>query len=238
MRVHTGLWGYVVTVTAIHRPQVDTVVLDIDGTLIDSVYAHVWSWREAFRVHGVDVPAWKVHRAIGMGGDRLVAAVTTEAVETCIGDDVRSRQSELYRDLATHLTPTRGATELLEALKARGLLVVLASSGARDDTERALGLLEARRWVDGTISGDDTETTKPATEPVRRAVQSVHGVHALVVGDAVWDMESARRAGYGAVGLLTGGIASGELLDGGAAAVYDDPAALTAALDDVLDWTS
>ena len=221
--------------TTVHRPRVDTVVLDIDGTLIDSVYAHVWSWREAFRELGVHVPAWKVHRAIGMGGDRLVEAVTTEAVEAAIGDNVRSRQSALYQDLSAHLIPTPGATGLLEALKTRGLLVVLASSGARDDTERAVSLLEARPWIDGTISGNDTEATKPDTEPVRRAVDSVEGVCALVVGDAVWDMKSARRAGYAAVGLLTGGIARSELVEAGAAAVYEDPEALTAALDDVLD---
>jgi phosphoglycolate phosphatase len=170
-----------------------------------------------------------------MGGDRLVEAVTNAAVEAAIGDDVRSRQSKLYQELSAHLTPTPGAGVLLETLKSRGLLVVLASSGARDDTERAVALLEAGPWIDGAISGDDTEATKPDTEPVRRAVESVDGVHALVVGDAVWDMKSARRAGYAAVGLLTGGIARCELVEGGAADVYDDPAALTAALDHVLD---
>jgi phosphoglycolate phosphatase len=222
-------------VTRARRPHFDTVVLDIDGTLIDSVYDHVWSWREAFRVLGVEVPAWRIHRAIGMGGDRLVEAVTNEAVEASIGDDVRSRQSELYQEVSSHLTPTPGATGLLEALKTRGLRVVLASSGARDDTERAVALLEARRWIDGTISGDDTDATKPDTEPVQRAVESVAGAHALVVGDAVWDMESARRAGYAALGLLSGGISRCELINGGAADVYDDPAAMTAALDDILE---
>jgi HAD superfamily hydrolase (TIGR01549 family) len=214
---------------------VDTVILDIDGTLIDSVYAHVWSWHEAFRVHAVVVPAWKLHRAIGMGGDRLVGAVTNERVEAAIGDDVRSRQADLYQDLSAHLTPTPGATGLLEALKRRGLLVVLASSGSGADTERSMDLLEARSYVDATISGDDTAATKPDAEPLRRAVDSVEGSRALVIGDAVWDMESARKAGYPAVGLLTGGIARCELLEAGAAATYDDPTALTSALDDVLD---
>ena len=213
----------------------DTVVLDIDGTLIDSVYAHVWSWREAFRVHGVVVPAWKLHRAIGMGGDRLVGAVSNEGVEAAIGDEVRSRQADFYRDLSAQLAPTPGATGLLEALTTRGLLVVLASSGSGADTERAMELLEARSYVDATISGDDTAATKPDTEPLRRAVDSVHGGRALVIGDAVWDMESARNAGYPAIGLLTGGISRSELVEAGAAAAYDDPAALTSALDEALD---
>ena len=214
--------------------QVDTVVLDIDGTLIDSVYAHVWSWREAFRVLGVSVPTWQVHRAIGMGGDRLVGAVTHDAVEECIGDRVRDRQAEFYRDLSTHLTPTPGATGLLAALKTRGLHVVLASSGSREAAENAVEVLEAHPWIDGLITGDDTTETKPGTEPVRRAVESVGGTQAFVVGDAVWDMESADRAGYPAIGLRTGGVAACELIAAGAAEVYDDPAALTSALDHVL----
>jgi phosphoglycolate phosphatase-like HAD superfamily hydrolase len=213
---------------------IDTVVLDIDGTLLDSVYAHVWSWREAFRVLGVEVPTWRIHRAIGMGGDRLVGFVTNDAVEVSIGGKIRSRQSDLYHDLATHLIPTTGATCLLETLKARGLLVVLASSGSGQDTENAVALLEARRWVDATISADDTDATKPDTEPVQRAVASVQGGRALVIGDATWDVQAASRAGYVAVGLLTGGIAKAELLQAGALEVYDDPAALTSALDDVL----
>jgi len=212
----------------------DTAVLDIDGTLVDSVYAHVWSWREAFRVLGLEVPTWKVHRAIGMGGDRLVEAVTNAAVERSLGDEVRSRQSGLYADLSSHLAPTRGALALLEAFKERGLKVVLASSGTREDTDQAIALLEARDSIDATISGDDTEATKPDDEPVTRAVEAVRGVHALVVGDSVWDMEAAQRAGHTAIGLLSGGIARCELLDGGARDVFDDPAALTSVLADLL----
>jgi phosphoglycolate phosphatase len=221
-------------VRAARGPAIDTVVLDIDGTLIDSVYAHVWSWREAFRVLGVHVPAWQVHRAIGMGGDRLVEVVTSEAVDAAIGDQIRAVQSGVYQELSAHLTPTPGAAGLLEELKTRGLQVVLASSGSRDDAERAVAALEARRWIDAAVTGDDTSQTKPDTEPVQRAVDSVGGKQALVVGDATWDMQAARRAGHAAVGLLTGGIAESELVAAGAAEVYPDPEALTGALDDVL----
>jgi HAD superfamily hydrolase (TIGR01549 family) len=213
---------------------VDTVVLDIDGTLVDSVYAHVWSWREAFRIVGIQVPTWKLHRAIGMGGDRLVAAVTNDAVESAVGDELRSRQGDLYQDLSAHLGPTPGASELLETLKTRGLHVVLASSGSRDDAEDAVTMLGARPWVDAMVTGDETEGTKPDSEPVARAVAAVDGHHALMIGDAAWDMESARRAGLAAVGVLTGGIARDELVEAGASEVYEDPAALTTQLDQVL----
>jgi HAD superfamily hydrolase (TIGR01549 family) len=215
-------------------PAIDTAVLDVDGTLVDSVYAHVWAWREAFRLVGVDVPTWRIHRAIGMGGDRLVEAVANATVEHHVGDDLRSLQSGLYGDLSAQLRPTPGATDLLETLKKNGLLVVLASSGSREDTDSSVSLLEAVDLIDGSISGDDTDATKPDTEPVQRAVDSVHGRHALVIGDSVWDMTSARRAGHEPVGLLTGGVAACELLEGGAEHVYDDPAQLAGALDDLL----
>jgi phosphoglycolate phosphatase len=212
----------------------DTAVLDVDGTLVDSTYAHLWSWREAFRRSGVDVATWRVHRAIGMGGDKLVAAVTDDETERERGDEVREHQSEVYQQLSEHLTCTRGARDLLAALKERGLRVALASSGARDDTDDAVDLLSAGPFLDATITGDDTDATKPDTEPVGRAVEAVGGTRALVVGDSVWDMRSARRAGHVPVGLRCGGIAESELLAAGAAAVYDDPAELTSALDQVL----
>jgi len=216
------------------RAAIDTAVLDIDGTLLDSVYAHVWSWREAFRVVGIAVPAYQIHRAIGMGGDRLVEAVTAPAVERSVGDEIRALQSELYADMSTHLTPTPGAGDLLEALKSRGLHVVLASSGSRDDTEKALDVLETRSCVDATVSGDDADATKPDSEPVRRAVDVIGGSRAVVVGDAVWDVESARRSGYPAWGVLTGGVARSDLLDAGAAAVFEDPAGVADGLDAAL----
>jgi phosphoglycolate phosphatase-like HAD superfamily hydrolase len=122
----------------------------------------------------------------------------------------------------------------LKAFKERGLKVVLASSGARDDTERSIELLGAGSIIDGAVSGDDAEATKPDAEPVRRAVDAVDGEHALVIGDATWDMESATRAGLPALGLRTGGIAPADLRAAGALEVFDDPETLTESLDAVL----
>ncbi|MGA8248400.1 MAG: HAD family hydrolase [Nocardioides sp.] len=213
---------------------IDTAVLDVDGTLVDSVYAHVWAWREAFRLVGVDVPTWRIHRAIGMGGDRLVEAVANATVEQSVGDDVRSEHSRIYDELGVHLRPTPSAPDLVKALKKRGLSVVLASSGSRENTESAIALLEVGHLIDGSVTGDDTDATKPDTEPVQRALDAVHGTHALVVGDSVWDMASARRARQEPVGLLTGGVGACELFEGGAGQVYQDPAQLAGALDDLL----
>jgi phosphoglycolate phosphatase len=214
--------------------RVDTAVLDIDGTLVDSVYAHVWSWREAFRTVGLEVPTWRVHRAIGMGGDRLVAALTSSRVEVSLGDEIRRVQSTTYGELSRHLAPTPGARDLLSTLKSRGLHVALASSGARKDSQDAVALLDADTCIDALVSGDDSDLSKPATEPVIRAIDAVGGERAVVVGDSTWDLESARKAGHHGVGVLTGGIAESELLGAGAVAVFKDPAALCVALDDLL----
>jgi HAD superfamily hydrolase (TIGR01549 family) len=217
----------------IRGSKIDTVVLDIDGTLIDSVYAHVWSWREAFRAVGLEVPTWRVHRAIGLGSDRLVAAVTSHRVETSLGEQIRRVQSTQYRDLSHHLAMTPGAQELLSNLKVAGLHVVLASSGARQDTEDAIALLQADQWIDAWVCGEDTDESKPAAEPVSRAVDAVEGARALVIGDSTWDMESASKAGHIGIGVLTGGIAASELLDAGAAEVFEDPTELGGSLSDL-----
>jgi phosphoglycolate phosphatase len=224
-------------VSSVRNPRTgrfDTAALDVDGTLVDSVYAHVWSWREAFRLHAVDVSAWRIHRAIGMGGDRLVSYVTNDVVERRVGDEVRGKQAEIYHGLAQHLTPTSGANDLLEACRAHGLKVVAASSGSRDDTEAALGLLESRGCIDIALSGDDALDTKPAADPVERAVRAVSGTRAFMVGDSAWDMEAARRAGHTAIAVLTGGIGECELRRAGAHLVYEDPGHLATDLGDVL----
>jgi HAD superfamily hydrolase (TIGR01549 family) len=213
---------------------VDTVVLDIDGTLIDSVYAHVWSWREAFRAVGLEVATWRVHRAIGMGGDRLVTVLTSARVEASLGDEIRRVQASRYHELSRHLCPTAGAQELLSTLKTHGLRVTLASSGAREDTEDAIALLCADKWIDAWVCGDDTDESKPDTEPVSRAVKAVNGEHAVVVGDSTWDMESAAKGGHPGIGVLTGGISESELLEAGALFVFEDPSALGTSLDELL----
>ena len=133
-------------------PALDTVILDLDGTLVDTVYQHVLAWRSAFLGVGVDIPAWRIHRAIGMGGDRLVAAVAGRAVENAVGDEVRKLHGLRFEDLVPHVTPTNGAPELLEALRNRDLKVVVASSGEREVTERLLSVLGAAEGSSGAIA--------------------------------------------------------------------------------------
>ena len=210
------------------------MILDLDGTVVDTVYQHVLAWRSAFLSVGVDIPSWRIHRAIGIGGDRLVGELAGRAVENAVGDEVRRLHGMRFEDQLPHVTPTDGAPELLEALRGRDLKVVVASSGARESTERLLSVLGAAETLHAWVSGDQAESSKPDPDVVRMALEKVSGEAALVIGDTVWDVESAQRCGFPCIGVLTGGVSDTELREAGALDVRDNPAAITADLDDLL----
>lgn len=221
--------------TSTSRP--DTVVLDLDGTLVDSVYVHVGCWKAAFRDVGLDVPAHRLHRAIGMGGDRLVAHVTDDAVERSVGDDVRARHAHHFGARFGDIVALDGAGELLEALRTAGLEVVLASSGERSMTDRLLDLVSGTSAIRTTLAGDEAEASKPAPDLLSASLEKVgeRAARAFAVGDTLWDAEAAERAGAAFVGVLTGGIPEAELREAGAAAVVAGPRELAERLDEVLD---
>jgi phosphoglycolate phosphatase-like HAD superfamily hydrolase len=212
----------------------DTVILDLDGTLVDTVYQHVLAWRSAFLSVGVDIPAWRIHRTIGMGGDRLVEALAGRAVENAVGDEVRKLHGLRFEDQLPHVTPTDGAPELLEALRGRDLKVVVASSGERESTERLLSVLGAAEALHDWVSGDQAESSKPDSDLLQLALDKVSGEAALVIGDTVWDVESARKCDFPCIGVLTGGVSDAELREAGALEVLESPAAITTDLDDLL----
>jgi phosphoglycolate phosphatase len=217
--------------TAGTRP--DTVVLDLDGTLVDSVYVHALAWKEAFREVGLDIPTYVLHRAVGMGGDRLVAAVAGDAAEDAVGDVVRKLHDDMFRQRRPEVHALDGAGELLQACQDAGLRQVVASSSKPEDTEALLELVEGFRMIGEVVSGDEGPS-KPAPDLVQRAIDRAGSGNAFLVGDAVWDVESAARAGIPCVGLLTGGYSEAELQEAGAVAVHDTPRTLAAALPQVL----
>ena len=212
----------------------DTVVLDIDGTLLDSTYHHATAWSRAFRANDVHVPLWRIHRAIGMGGDRLVAAVAGDEVEKRSGDEIRDRWEREYDAVIDQAHLLDGAALLLDACRERGLAVTLASSSIPKHARHALDLLDAQRRADGWTTADDAEESKPDPELIDAALERVGGGAAVVVGDTVWDVQAARRAGLPAICLLSGGISRAELEEAGAVAVYEDPCDLVRHLDEAL----
>lgn len=201
----------------------DTVVLDLDGTLVDSVYHHVVAWQTAFEEVGMRVPTVEIHSAIGLSGDRLVPHLRGDCAEDAVGDTVRAAHDRHFEVALRHVTPLDGANELLEWLRQQGLWVVVASSGGAEPTEQLLSLIENRGMLHAVVSGAQTSRSKPAPEPVRRAVEAVGGRRAIVVGDAVWDMHSATAAGHRPVGVLSGGVSRESLQAAGASRVYDGP---------------
>jgi HAD superfamily hydrolase (TIGR01549 family) len=216
------------------RTRVDTVVLDIDGTLVDSNYHHTLAWSRAFAAQGHHVPCWRIHRAIGMGGDRLVAAVAGDEVERRDGEAVRDSWEREFDPMLDELTVLPGARELLSALRERGVRVVLASSSIPRHAERGLQLLDAETRVDAATTSEDAEESKPDPELLEAAIERVDGGASLVVGDSVWDVEAANRLGLPTVALTSGGSGEEELRAAGAAWVFADAEELLDHLDRVL----
>lgn len=204
-----------------------TVILDLDGTLVDSVYVHTLAWQRAFAAQDVHVPGHRIHRLIGMGGDRLVTHAAGEEVERSCGDELRRGHQEALDDLFDDITPTEGAADLMFALREQGYRLVLATSGERDQADRLLRLLgDVEDTLETTVTGSDAEQSKPAGDLLSAALRAVGAERGLVIGDSVWDVKAARDVGLPTVGLLTGGISEGELLDAGADHVVESPRSL------------
>jgi HAD superfamily hydrolase (TIGR01509 family) len=198
------------------------VLFDIDGTLLDTNYLHVLAWWQAFRDTGHEVPMWRLHRAIGIGSEELVQRLLDRP-----DDEVVHAHSQRYAALRDQVTAFPRAADLLAACTELGLTVVLATSGKKDDLEWMLPAIGA---PDGVVAGVTTSTDVDASKPHPDLLEVAlrdHGLdrgRTVAVGDTVWDVEAAQSARLPCVALLSGGIGAGEL--GGAAAVYDDPAAL------------
>lgn len=202
------------------------VLLDVDGTLVDSVYWHTIAWQRAFRDHGVEVPAHVIHRHVGMGGDRFVSAVAGADVEDELGDVVRRARRERFAPLLDEVRALPGADDLLRALAQAGFRVSLASSAEPHELERYVELLGADDLVDDRTDAGDVNETKPAPDLVELALRRVGGPPAVMVGDAIWDCIAAERAGLETIGVLTGGTSADELSAAGARDVVPDLASL------------
>jgi len=199
-------------------------ILDIDGTLVDTNYQHTIAWRRALRQGDAHVATWRIHRHIGMGGDKLVAALCGDEFDAEHGDDVRAAEKVLYMEMIGEVEPFDGARALIEDVKEAGDRVVLASSAKPDEVEHYLDLLDARQLTDAWTHSGDVEETKPAPDLVRAALEKVSGSadDAVMVGDTPWDVKAADAVGVPTVAVLTGGFSAAELSDAGAVAVFED----------------
>lgn len=201
------------------------ILLDLDGTLVDSVFQHVLAWDDAFRASGFDVPLWRVHAALGMGSERLICWVLGQTAAE-LGDGVEAltgAHEQRFVDRAESLRPTEGALQLVDDLADRGVPYLILTSSTGQMTEVLIDALGGKDLP--ILGGEDTASTKPAPDPVLHACAEL-GVEprfVTMVGDSPWDAESAVRVGVRTIGVRTGGFATASLTDAGCAVVVDDP---------------
>lgn len=215
------------------KPDSRAVLFDIDGTLVDSNYLHIDAWDRAFVEIGHPVDLWRIHRSIGMDSGKLLERLLgTDAAS--LGEDAKKLHSTRYLSSTDRLRPISGSTELLAELARRGHSVVLATSAPEEELKILLGVLEVDDSVQAVTSSEDVGTAKPDPDIIQSALEKagVSADQAVMVGDSVWDVEAAKRAGVQSIGVLSGGFSREELLEAGAAAVYEDIAALLRELDD------
>jgi HAD superfamily hydrolase (TIGR01509 family) len=212
-------------------------LFDLDGTLVDSVYQHVLAWRAALASAGIDLDVWRIHRRIGMSGGLLVNALLRETGRPVSPDDIAGLQrahAETYAIYASSVRPLAGARELLGELSRVGVPWAIATSGRMESARQALDTLGVAH--DATvITRDEVQHAKPDPDLFLAAAARL-GVaidESVVVGDSIWDLLAARRAGALGVGVLSGGYGQDELERAGAYRVYADPLDLLRHLDEV-----
>lgn len=211
-------------------------LFDLDGTLVDSVYQHVTAWQEALMACGITLSVWRIHRRIGMSGGLFLNALQRET--GCTLDEatlarLSALHQERYLERAGTVVPLPGAGELLATLSAHQVPYAIATSGASSVASAALSLLKLPEDVP-VVTRDLVQRAKPDPDLFLAAAArlGVRPANAFVVGDSVWDLLAAQRAGALGVGLLSGGYGAEELQAAGAYRVYQDPADLLAHLEE------
>ena len=219
------------------RPPGPAFLFDLDGTLIDSVYQNVIAWRNALAKLDIDLSVWRIHRRIGMSGGLFVSALLRETGRTLSDQDIELLQQDHAAQYLAQVDSVKalpGARELLKALSALGVPWAIATSGRRIMAERALAMLDLSADAP-LVTRDMVSHAKPDPD-LFLAAAALIGVdvrHAWIVGDSVWDLLAARRAGGLGVGLMSGGYGREELERAGAYRVYADPAELLARTDEL-----
>ena len=213
------------------------LIFDLDGTLVDTVYAHVFAWQRALAEVGMPIDGWRIHRRIGMSGGLFARAVAREVGRPLSDDEVEAvqqRHGELYRELLPERRPLPGAVRLLAELRELGVVYGIATSGRRPEIDASLEVLGVGSDT-VVVERGDVLRAKPEPDLFVTCAQrlGVEPMDCYVVGDAVWDLLAARRAGMLSVGLLSGGYGDDELTRAGAFRVYRDAEDLRTSLDEL-----
>jgi HAD superfamily hydrolase (TIGR01509 family) len=213
-------------------------LLDLDGTLVDSVYEHVLAWHEALNTEGIELSVWRIHRKIGMSGGlftNMLLRETGVAIDPERVDRLQKVHAAVFARYSERVQPLPGARELLNHLRNADIPFALATSGRMETARFSLNSLAVDLETVPVITRDQVKYGKPDPDLFLAAASRL-GVSietATVVGDSVWDMLAARRARALAIGLLSGGYGQEELERAGAYRVYEDPADLLTHIDEV-----
>ncbi|HWI56645.1 MAG TPA: HAD family hydrolase, partial [Bacillota bacterium] len=213
------------------------LVFDLDGTLLDSVYAHVLAFQTAFAEAERPVAGWQIHRRIGMSGAELVRAVMRENRQRISEEEIKRldhRHGELFHQFLPRPVALPGAVELLRLLRRRKILYGIATSSTHADAEKALAALGIDRET-VVVERGDVAHTKPEPDPFVECQKrlGVPAQECYAIGDAVWDLLAARRAGMLGIGLLSGGNGEDELFKAGPYRVFQDVEDLQEHLDEL-----
>ena len=214
-------------------PRPTGILLDIDGTLLDSNDAHAKSWVDVFRRHGYGITYERVRPLIGKGSDKLVPELTGLDPETGEGKEMTEERSQLFlRDYLPRLHPTRGAQDLVQRLRDDGFCLVIATSAGGDELDQLLRQARIDDLIDRTTSSSDAESSKPDPDIIQAALRKgkLDPQATIMLGDTPYDIEAASRAGVRTIALRCGGWWDDAALQG-AIAIYDDPAALRAGIE-------
>lgn len=212
-------------------------LFDLDGTLVDSVYQHVGAWQAALAECGISLSVWRIHRRIGMSGGLFISALQRETgldLDPSTQARLTALHEKHYKQRVTTVVPLPGARDLLRTLREHGITFAIATSGTLSVAKTALDLLGVLGTVP-VITRDQVARAKPDPDLFLAAAQrlDVRPAECFVVGDSVWDLLAAKRAGALSIGLLSGGYGEEELQVAGAYRVYADPADLLDHLEEV-----
>ena len=209
------------------------VLFDLDGTLVDTGYIHTVCWWEALRQYDHVVPMAVIHRAIGMGSEKLLAHVLGTDHDTSKDSDIAAAHGVLFATWYPRISPLPGARDLLAECAALGLAVVIATSSPERDLDALRKALDADAFIAEATTSADADESKPSPDILAAALEraDLPPDHVVFVGDAVWDVAASARLGIRCVGLESGGTSDAELREAGAVEVWKDPADLLRNLD-------
>lgn len=200
------------------------VILDVDGTLVDSNAAHAESWADVFRAFGYAVTSDQVRPLIGMGGDELIPRAVGVSKESPLGKAMNERRKQIFHDqYLPRLKPVPGSRPLLERMRQAGLRLVVATSAEAEELVPLLEVAQVSDLIDETTDAQAVAHSKPAPDLVEAALKQA-GVapdQAVFLGDTPYDLAAARKAGVPMIGVRSGGWDESALK--GALAVYADP---------------